>query len=60
MFQQFFQDLFAGDPVALIILGVLAAVALVIGLVWLKISRDLRREDEENKRKRQGRGPKKG
>ena len=50
---RFFEDLFAGDPVALVLVGVVAAVALLFGLFWLKVRRDLRRE-EESKHKRTG------
>ncbi|HZY84912.1 MAG TPA: hypothetical protein VFE78_08780 [Gemmataceae bacterium] len=51
IFRHFFEDLAAGDPVALGILAVLALVALAVGIVWLKTARDLRREDEARKRR---------
>jgi hypothetical protein len=58
IFRRFFEDLLAGDPVALGILGALVLVALAVGIVWLKTARDLRREDEARKRKYGGK-PKK-
>jgi hypothetical protein len=51
VFRHFFEDLAAGDPVALGILAVLVLVALAVGIVWLKTARDLRREDEARKRR---------
>jgi hypothetical protein len=51
IFQRFFEDLAAGDPVAVGILSVLLLVFLAVGIVWLKTARDLRREDEARKRK---------
>ena len=57
VFQRFFEDLFDGDPVALISAGVIAGVALLLCLIWWKIARDLRREDEQRKQ-RHGRGKK--
>lgn len=50
----FFSDLAAGDPVAWTVTLVFLAIALGIGLFWYKTARDLRREDEERKRKRSG------
>lgn len=49
---RFLGDLAAGDPVALIVAGVIASVTLVMLLIWWKIARDLRREDEEMDRRR--------
>jgi hypothetical protein len=60
VFRRFLEDLLDGDPVALTVLAVLAGVALLFGLFWLKVRRDLRREDEQRKRKQPGRGPKQG
>jgi hypothetical protein len=51
IFRHFFEDLLAGDPVAVGILAVLAVVALAVGIVWLKTAREMRREDETRKRK---------
>lgn len=42
---RFFEDLGNGDPVALGMVGVLAAVAVGLGLLVLKARRDLNRED---------------
>ena len=53
----YFSDLLQGDPVALSVTGGIAAVGIVICLIWWKIARDLRREDEEQK-KRYGGGKK--
>jgi hypothetical protein len=58
VFRHFFEDLAAGDPVAVGILAALTLVALAVGLVWLKTARDLRREDEARKRKYGGKRPK--
>ena len=56
--RRFFEDLFEGDPVALIVAGVIVGIALLLGLLWWKAARDLRREDEKRKQ-RHGRGAKK-
>jgi hypothetical protein len=53
------QDLSAGDPVAWSFVAVLAVLAVGFGLLWLKVRRDLRREDEARVR-RYGREPNKG
>ena len=50
--RRFFEDLFAGDPVALGFVGFFVVVALLLGLVVLKVRRDLRREDEADRRRR--------
>ena len=55
---RFFEDPFEGDPVALIVVGVIAAVAIFLCLLWWKAARDLHREDEKRKQ-RHGRGHKK-
>jgi hypothetical protein len=47
IFMRFFEDLLAGDPVALIAGGVILLVALAICLFWWKTARDLRKEDEQ-------------
>jgi hypothetical protein len=49
---RFFEDLFAGDPVALGFLGFFVVVAAILGLIILKVRRDLRREDEAMQRRR--------
>jgi hypothetical protein len=51
VFVRFFQDLFAGDPVALTVGGVLLTVVILGCLFWWKIARDLRREDEQRKQR---------
>ena len=51
VFRHFFEDLLAGDPVAVGTLAVLVVVFLAIGIVWLKTAREMRREDEARKRK---------
>ena len=48
---RFFEDLSAGDPVALGLVAVLAAICIGVGLFVLKVRRDLRREDEAKARK---------
>jgi hypothetical protein len=57
VFRRFFADLIEGDTVALVSAGVIAGVALLLCLIWWKIARDLRREDEQRKQ-RYGRGKK--
>ena len=52
VFRKFFTHLAEGDTLAWTVAGVLAGVALLMCLVWWKIARDLRREDEEHKRRR--------
>lgn len=54
---QFFEDLDKGDPVALGLLGMIAVIALGLGLLVWKARRDLQREDEAQARK-YGRKPK--
>jgi hypothetical protein len=49
VFRRFFVDLFQGDSVALIVAGVIGGIALIICLIWWKIARDLRHEDEKRK-----------
>jgi hypothetical protein len=51
MWTRFITDLFAGDPVALTVGGVILGIALLLCLWWWKVSRDLRREDEQRKRR---------
>jgi hypothetical protein len=51
VFARFFEDLFAGDPVALTVGAVIALGALGLCLFWWKTARDLRREDEERKQR---------
>jgi hypothetical protein len=54
---RFLEDLLAGDPVAWGVVIFFALVAGLFGLFWLKVRRDLRREDEERQRRRYGGGP---
>jgi hypothetical protein len=54
VFRPFFRHLIEGDFVALIAAGVIVAVGLVLCLIWWKIARDLRRDDEKRKRPRKG------
>jgi hypothetical protein len=49
--QRFFDNLLAGDPVAVGIVSVLVLAALAFVVVWLRASRELRREDEARRRK---------
>jgi hypothetical protein len=53
---RFFDDLSAGDPVALGLVAVVAVIGIGLGLFVLKVRRDLRREDEAKARK-YGRSP---
>jgi hypothetical protein len=53
---RFLDNLFAGDPVALGMVGALAVIGLALGLFVLKIQRDHRLEDEARARKH-GRKP---
>jgi hypothetical protein len=52
--RRFFEDLLAGDLVAWGFVGIFVVVAVLFGLVWLKVRRDLRREDEQWKRRHRG------
>jgi hypothetical protein len=52
--RRFFEDLFAGDLVAWGFVGFFVVVAVVFGLIVLKVRRDLRRQDEEWKRRHRG------
>ncbi len=54
---RFLEDLLAGDPVAWGFVGFFVVVAVLFGLVWLKVRRDMRREDEERQRRRGIRKP---
>jgi hypothetical protein len=58
MFRRFFTHLSEGDPVALTVAALLSGSMLVFGLIWWRIARNLRREDEERSR-RYGGGKKK-
>lgn len=51
---RFIEDLLAGDLVAWGFVGFFVIVAVLFGLVWLKVRRDLRREDEQRQRRRGG------
>ncbi len=50
----YFDDLFSGDPVAWLFTLIFLGICLILGFLWWKAARDLRREDEEQKRKRYG------
>jgi hypothetical protein len=52
VFRRFLRDLFAGDPVALTCAAVLAVMAALLGLVWLKTAYDLKKDDEKRTRGR--------
>ena len=54
--QRFFEDLFAGDPIALTIAGVFVVIAVAFGIAWLMVRRAWRKEEEERNRKRYGKG----
>ena len=47
----FLKDLVAGEPVALIFVGVVVLFAAVVGLWGLKIIRDKRKADETHKKR---------
>jgi hypothetical protein len=51
VFGKFFRGLIEGDPVALTVAGIFAVIIAAALLVWWKIARDLRREDEERQRR---------
>lgn len=48
---RFLEDLEQGDPVALTLAGVFAAIAVGLGLLVLKARMDMKREDEAQARK---------
>jgi len=50
------EDLLAGDPVAWIFIGVVAAIGVGLLLLVAFIRRSQRREDEERKERRRRRG----
>ncbi|GEM_PF-5888200 len=54
----FFRDLLAGEPVPLIVLGVILAFVIVVGLWGVKIIRAKRRQDEEREQRRRKSGAK--
>jgi hypothetical protein len=54
VFDLFFEDLLNGDPVALSVLGIITVVFLLFCLVWWRIARNLRREDEERQQRFRG------
>lgn len=47
----YFELLFDGDGLTWIITGVFLVICLGVLLLWYKAARDLRRDDEERKRK---------
>jgi hypothetical protein len=47
--RRFFEDLFAGDPVALTFVGVVVGIFLLFGLFWLKVHLDFKREERQKK-----------
>jgi hypothetical protein len=48
---RFFEDLQAGDPVAVGLLTVILVIGAGLGLFVLKVNRDLKREDASRRRK---------
>ena len=54
MFVRLIRDLIAGDTVALTAALIMLAVALALCLFWWKTARNLHREDEQRKQRRQG------
>ncbi len=48
---RFLEDLMAGDAVALTLVGVIATIAILLGVFVLMIRRKLRLEDEERAKK---------
>jgi hypothetical protein len=48
---RFFEDLEKGDPVAVTLACVFAAIAVGLGLLVLKARRDMKREDDAQARK---------
>jgi hypothetical protein len=54
--QEFLEDLFAGDPVALGLLGVILLIGAVICTAWFFIARAKRREDRELAERKKRRG----
>ena len=53
-FEAFFHDLFAGDPVALGIVGFILFIVLMIGIAGFFILRNRRKEEERHRRKLYG------
>jgi hypothetical protein len=56
----FFEDLGAGDPVALTVAGVIAVIAIALLLFWAKIAWSLRKEDEQRKQRYRRKDPNSG
>lgn len=52
--RRFLEDLLAGDFLAWGFVGFFVVVAALFGLIWLKVRRDLRREDEKWKHRYRG------
>jgi hypothetical protein len=55
IFLRYFEDLFAGEPVALIATAVIVLVLLFVGIFWIKAILEQRREEKEKKDRRLGR-----
>ncbi|HMF11689.1 MAG TPA: hypothetical protein VKE94_05265 [Gemmataceae bacterium] len=54
--RQFLEDLANGDPVAWILVGVIAVIAAILGIAIFFIRRAKNREDEEWKERKRKRG----
>jgi hypothetical protein len=54
--RRYFEDLFVGDPVALIATGIFLLFLVGLLLLGIKIMRDKRRRDKEFEEKRRRRG----
>jgi hypothetical protein len=52
IFRRFFAHLLEGDPLALAVAAVLVGAVVAALLLWWKIARDLRREDEKRRPKK--------
>ena len=56
VFRRYFEDLFAGDPVALMATGAFLLFLLGLFLFGIKVMRDKRRRDRDFEEKRRRRG----
>ena len=54
--ERFLEDLSVGDPVALTLVGVIAVIAAVLGIIIFFIRRAKLREEEEWKERKRRRG----